>query len=85
MNYQLVTNDYQPTPTTCNKEERLCGPANEVSISINGIDTQALLDTGSSVSTISESFYNRHMRFKPIESQFALPVDLPEDINALSW
>ncbi|CAG2214713.1 unnamed protein product [Mytilus edulis] len=52
MNYQLVTNDYQSTPTTYNKEERLCGPANEVSISINGIDTKALLDTGSSVSTI---------------------------------
>ncbi|XP_071142173.1 uncharacterized protein [Mytilus edulis] len=66
MNYQLVTNYYQPAPTTYNKEDRLCGPANEVSISINGIDTKALLDTGSSVSTISESFYN--MRSTPIES-----------------
>ncbi|CAC5369938.1 unnamed protein product [Mytilus coruscus] len=35
MNYQLVTNENQPTPTTYNKEERICGPANEVSISIN--------------------------------------------------
>ncbi|CAC5375413.1 unnamed protein product [Mytilus coruscus] len=52
MIYQLVTNENQPTPTTYNKEERICGPANEVSISINGIDTKALLDTGSSVSTI---------------------------------
>ncbi|CAC5417442.1 HARBI1 [Mytilus coruscus] len=52
MIYQLVTNENQPTPTTYNKEERICGPANEVPISINGIDTKALLDTGSSVSTI---------------------------------
>ncbi|CAC5417131.1 unnamed protein product [Mytilus coruscus] len=52
MIYQLVTNENQPTPTTYNKEERICGPANEVSTSINGIDTKALLDTGSSVSTI---------------------------------
>ena len=34
----------------------LVGTPNEMNISINGVTTLALLDTGSTVSTISKSF-----------------------------
>ena len=38
----------------------LVGTSNEVQIRIGSVNTTALLDTGSSVSTISSSFYKQH-------------------------
>ena len=38
----------------------LVGSANEASVSLQGIRTTALLDTGSAVSTVPKSFYERH-------------------------
>ena len=46
----------------------LLGSSNEVSVNINGVDTMGLLDTGSTVSTISESFYHQHLSATPMES-----------------
>jgi hypothetical protein len=40
----------------------LIGGSNETSIAVEGIPTQALPDTGSSVSTVCESFYKTHLR-----------------------
>ncbi len=37
------------------------GTSNEVSVSINGIEALALLDTGSTVTTISREFYDSHL------------------------
>jgi transposase InsO family protein len=44
----------------------LVGSANEVSIQILGMKVSALLDTGSTVSTVSRSFYDTHLGGKPI-------------------
>ena len=41
---------------------KLVGETNEVLISINGIEVKALLDTGSCVSAIAESFYLTHLQ-----------------------
>ena len=41
--------------------EGLIGDPNEVTVRINGVNTKALLDTGSTVSTLSESFYKNHL------------------------
>ena len=45
----------------------LLGSANEVDVTLNGIRTKALLDTGSTVSTMSEQFYNQYCSNTPIE------------------
>lgn len=45
---------------------KIVGVTNEALIAINGISTKALLDTGSCVSVISESFYNQHLYSAPI-------------------
>jgi hypothetical protein len=37
------------------------GQPTETSIILEGIETGALLDTGSAVSTISESYYQQHL------------------------
>ena len=37
------------------------GNANEAQVSINGIEITSLLDTGSCVSTVSKSFYDKHL------------------------
>ena len=53
----------------------LIGSSCEVSININGISTQALLDTGSTVSTMSYAFYKEHLTdypIHPIENMFNL-------------
>lgn len=42
------------------QDPQLVGHSNEVDIDLNNISTSALLDTGSCVSLISESFYNQH-------------------------
>ncbi|VDI18419.1 Hypothetical predicted protein [Mytilus galloprovincialis] len=49
----------------------LLGSPNEVSVKINDITTSALLDTGSTVSTVSETFYNRYL-----QDQIIQPLDL---------
>ena len=41
--------------------EHLVGKSNEAPIGIEGISTSALLDTGSSVSTVSQDFYQRNL------------------------
>ncbi|VDI80157.1 Hypothetical predicted protein [Mytilus galloprovincialis] len=54
----------------------LLGSSNEVPITVNGINTTALLDTGSTVSTISESFYNQHLYSTPLQSlSFLLKIE----------
>ena len=40
---------------------QLVGSSNEVTVEIHHKSIKALLDTGSTVSTISESFYNEHL------------------------
>jgi len=44
----------------------LIGTANEVAIRMEGIEIKALVDTGSTVSTISHSFYEKHFSFMEI-------------------
>jgi len=45
----------------------LCGEPTESKVVINNIPASALLDTGSTVSTMSHSFYLRHLRHLPLE------------------
>jgi transposase InsO family protein len=46
----------------------LVGSSNEVKAKIDGIETLALLDTGSTVSTVSRGFYDKHLSQHPIQS-----------------
>ena len=39
----------------------MVGRSNECNIFIEGIETQALLDTGSHVSTLCQSFYDKYL------------------------
>ena len=51
--------DYLPSPKRTNHQVQvstLVGTANEADVTIDGVRTKALLDTGSSVSTISYDF-----------------------------
>ena len=41
--------------------ERAVGECHKVTIQINGVSTKCLLDTGSQVSTLSESFFKKHL------------------------
>lgn len=45
----------------------LCGRPTESSIYINGVKTSALLDTGSTVSTVSHTFYEQHLKHIQLE------------------
>ena len=45
----------------------LIGTSNEANVHVNGVSTVALLDTGSSVSTISQSFYETHLKEIPLQ------------------
>lgn len=50
---------------------RLVGPLNETVIKINDVSTLALLDTGSQVSCVSESFFNEklsHLEIQPLNT-----------------
>ena len=51
-----------------NQIDHLIGNSSEVEVSINGIPTLALLDTGSTVSTISYTFYKTHLSDHHIHS-----------------
>jgi hypothetical protein len=54
----------------------LIGKSNEVPVKVFNIATAALLDTGSTVSTISETFYKEHFPEIPLQSlDFALTVE----------
>jgi transposase InsO family protein len=46
----------------------LVGSSNEANVTIDGIATQALLDTGSTVSTVSRGFYDKHLSSHAIQS-----------------
>ena len=48
----------------------MVGSSNECNIFIEGIETQALLDTGSCVSTLCQSFYDKYLTETPL-----LPVE----------
>ncbi|XP_053390712.1 uncharacterized protein LOC128553555 [Mercenaria mercenaria] len=50
-----------PCTSDSTKDPKLVGDVNEVNISVNKIGVSALLDTGSCVSLISESFYKEHL------------------------
>ena len=43
-------------------QEKLMGSANEALIEVDGCPCTALLDTGSTVSTISETFYKENLK-----------------------
>ncbi|VDI39633.1 Hypothetical predicted protein [Mytilus galloprovincialis] len=61
-----INSDYDTKP-----DPRLIGSANEVTVTLNGLTTKALLDTGSTVSTISQEFYERNLQdttLKPINN-----------------
>jgi hypothetical protein len=54
----------------------LIGEYNEVPVKFFNIATTALLDTGSTVTTISENFYMEHFPEIPLQSlDFALAVE----------
>jgi hypothetical protein len=46
----------------------LVGSSNEVDVTLNGIQVKALLDTGSSVSTVSQAFYEENLSNIPLTS-----------------
>ena len=50
----------------------LIGPANETEVIINGKKVNALLDTGSQITSISESYYKNNLSNYPL-----VPVDIP--------
>ena len=54
----------------CPKVSNMVGSSNECNIFIEGIETQALLDTGSCVSTLCQSFYDKYLTETPL-----LPVE----------
>ena len=65
-----ILNDFIPTNRRKGRVPRvstLVGSANETHVLIEGVRTQALLDTGSSVSTISQSFYETHLSHLPLQ------------------
>ncbi|XP_063438199.1 uncharacterized protein LOC134719148 [Mytilus trossulus] len=68
LNFQQVTFEEQHISSSLTtKEQRIAGTANEVTVFLNGMKTQGLLDTGSTVSTMSEDFYNKHCSAMPLE------------------
>ncbi|VDI62254.1 Hypothetical predicted protein [Mytilus galloprovincialis] len=48
--------------------EGLLGSPNEVTVVINGLQASALLDTGSTVSTVSQSFHRQYLADSPIQT-----------------
>ena len=55
--------------------DRLVGSANESEIVICGVKTSGLIDTGSKITSISESFYN-FMEHKPVLHDSELGLSL---------
>ncbi|KAK3101184.1 hypothetical protein FSP39_001606 [Pinctada imbricata] len=58
---------YRKSARNCAISE-IVGDSNEVTIHINGNESRALLDTGSSVSTLSHSFYQTYLPEVPLEA-----------------
>ena len=50
----------------------LLGPTNETEIILNGKKVNSLLDSGSQVTSVSESYYREHLSQYPLQ-----PVDVP--------
>ncbi len=65
--------------------EGLVGPSSAVSVQIEGIYAKAILDTGSQVTLLYRSFYDRYLTYLPLTSISALeiwglsPADYPYD------
>ena len=47
--------------TSLKRETTLIGNSNESLVTIEGINTSALIDTGSCVSTVTKEFYEKHL------------------------
>ena len=66
----------------------LVGPASEAEIILNGKKVNSLLDSGSQVTSVSESYYRAHLNQHPLQ-----PVDVPGlllqqaggRLNAVPW
>ena len=59
----------------CPKEKtpnQLMGDPTETNVLINGICCHSLLDTGSTVSSISESFYRHHLSDIPLQPLYGI-------------
>ena len=64
----------------------LIGAANECVAAVNGRACLALLDTGSQITSISESFYNKHLSdciIHPVESLFRVVGAAGQDVPFL--
>ncbi len=69
--YNVEFDAYRPYDSRFNRRTRaqarsavpagLVGNSNEAEVEINNIKVSALLDTGASVSTVSEAFYKRYL------------------------
>jgi hypothetical protein len=62
----------QKRPYNGSIPDGLVGSANEVDLVVDDIPVKALLDTGATVSMISESFYKSHLAHIPIEPLYDL-------------
>ena len=54
-------------PMHVDQSENLVGTANEARVLLENVRCNALLDTGSQVSTLAESFYRKHFSHLPLE------------------
>ena len=57
-------------PPVKDEEQGLIGHANEAAVVVEGRPATALLDTGSSVSTVSQSYHSQflsHLEIRPLE------------------
>jgi len=57
-----------PKPDVTSLPENFIGEANEVPVHVEGIQCFSLVDTGSQVTTISESFYDRYLTHIELKS-----------------
>lgn len=48
------------------EDPKLVGTSNEAHIRINNIETTALIDSGSCISSISKSFYDEYLNNEPL-------------------
>ena len=48
----------QSSPKRADILPKLVGKSNETTVMLNGIETLALIDSGSQITTLSEDFYN---------------------------
>ena len=67
MNAEDRTYAYQQQSTR-DVTDQLLGSPNEVTVKVNGIPASALLDTGSTVSTVSESFHRQYLADQTIQA-----------------